>query len=267
MPSDLIVECASNHGGERPWMSKLIESAALVGARYAKFQSYQTTHLRRDDPQYDWLKHAELSDADHEWLIKECAKVGVEFLTTVYTADRVPFLASLGLKAIKVGSGEAGERSVLEAVARHGWKIYMSTGLWTGDDMDLALDILADHEVVLLHAVSEYPTPTDHANLERIEELRNEADLAVWPRRGWPVGYSDHTEGYWAAITALACGAPVVEVHHSLPGAPRRNVWDKNIGELARIATYARMVDALNTARPMFKEPGEERNHVGRWQA
>lgn len=259
MPADIIVECASNHGGERPWMSKLIESAALVGARYAKFQSYQTKHLRRDDPQYDWLKHAELSDADHEWLLKECAKCGVEFLTTVYTADRVPFLAELGLNAIKVGSGEAGERSVLKAVAQHPWTIYLSTGLWTSDDMNQALDILAGRSVVLLHAVSEYPTPTGHANLRRMDYLRE------WT--GWPAGYSDHTEGYWAAITALACGAPVVEVHHSLPGAPRRNVWDKNIGELARIATYSRMADALMRSQPMFKQPGEERNYVGRWQA
>lgn len=261
MPSDLIVECASNHGGERPWMSKLIESAAIVGARYAKFQSYQTKHLRRDDPQYDWLKHAELSDADHEWLLKECAKCGVEFLTTVYTADRVPFLASLGLKAIKVGSGESCERSVLEAVGQAGlgWVIYLSTGLWTGADMEQALDLLAGRPVTLLHTVSEYPTPAAHANIGRMNRL--------WEYTGWPTGYSDHTEGYWAAITALANGAPVVEVHHSLPGAPRRSTWDKNIGELSRIATYSRMVDALLNHGSLCRPLGEERPYVGRWQA
>jgi hypothetical protein len=44
-------------------------------------------------------------------------------------------------------------------------------------------------------------------------------------------------------------------------------VWDKNIGELSRIATYSRLAEALTKPGSMFAESTQERPYVGRWQA
>ena len=257
--TDLIVEVASNHGGERAWMEKFVESAALVGADFVKFQSFQTKHLRHDDPQHDWFRKAELTDADHVWLVRECSKVGVSFLSTAFSVDRVDFLHDLGLHAIKVGSGEGGLLSMLEAVARHDWHIYLSTGQWTQADLDEACDILKNNDVTVMHTVSEYPTLSERANLSRIRWLSE--------KTGFPVGYSDHTIGKTAALAALGMGVSALEVHHSLPGAPRRNAWDKDLIDLRVIAEFNRTVARMRQPQPMVKAPGEERKYVGRWQA
>lgn len=256
----LIAELSTSHGGERAWMSKFIESVALAGFDFAKFQSGQTKHLKASDPQFFWQSKCELSNADHVWLVKECSKVGVSFLTTAYHWDRVYFLHDLGLHAIKVGSGEGGNTKLLEEVSRYPWKIYLSTGLWTQDDLNQALRILHGSDVVLMHTVSEYPTPMAKANLRRMEWLRQET------RRGRPVGYSDHTIGKDAALAAIAMGADALEVHHSLSGAPRVQPWDKDLVQLKRIAEFAKAFTMMTQPNRMLWAPGEARPYVGRWQ-
>ena len=63
-----------------------------------------------------------------------------------------------------------------------------------------------------MHCVLEYPTPYDHANLEKIVSLKKEfPDLIV--------GYSDHTKpdsDYQVLKTAYLLGAGVIEKHFTL---------------------------------------------------
>jgi hypothetical protein len=68
-------------------------------------------------------------------------------------------------------------------------------------------------------------------------------------------------------IAAIAMGAAAIEVHHSLPGAPRMMPWDKDLQQLTRIGEFARTFQKLTKPGPMVKAPGEERKFIGRWQA
>ncbi len=257
--TEIIAEFSSNHGGHRDVLTRMLNEAVMARVDRIKVQSYQVRHLASTDPQYAWLKQAELTDADHTWLIKECAKKGIDFLTTVFHPSRVPFLADLGLDAIKVGSGEASNPVLLEAIAAHPWKVYLSTGLVTGADLDRAVDILGHNRLTLMHTVSEYPTPTYRVNLPRMSWL------AV--RHGMPVGYSDHTSGIHAAMAAISRGAEAVEVHSVARGdAPRHMVWDKDVEDLTTLVLFRDAVAKMMYARRMLWEPQEERPHVGRWR-
>ena len=256
--TELIAELSTSHGGDRAWLAKLVESCAIAGFDYAKVQSWQTKHLKPSDPQWFWFTRCELSDADHKFFIKECEKVGVTPLTTAYTWDRVYALHDMGFQAIKIGSGEGGQYDLLEEVARYSWKVYLSTGLWTDEELDTAMRILKGSDVTLLPTVSEYPTPSESVNLGRIAWLRE--------RTGLPVGYSDHTIGKDAALAAVGARVHVLEVHHSLPGAPRVMPWDKTLLDIKRIGEFARSVDRMYTPGEMVKSPGEKRPYVGRWQ-
>jgi N,N'-diacetyllegionaminate synthase len=232
-----------------------------VGARVdrIKTQSHQTRHLSKDDPQYAWMARAEMTDLDHAWIIKECHKKGMGYLTTPFHADRVPFLADLGLDAIKIGSGEASNPVMLEAIARYPWKVYLSTGLVTGWDLDQAVRILDRPNLTLLHTVSEYPTPTRHVNLGRMSWLAT--------RHGLPVGYSDHTAGIHAPLAAIARGAAVVEVHFAASGAvPRRNAWDKDREDLTTLVLFRDAMETMMAPGRMLWGHTEERPYVGRWQ-
>jgi N-acetylneuraminate synthase len=62
--------------------------------------------------------------------------------------------------------------------------------------------------VTLLHCTSEYPAPVEQLNLLAIETLRKTFGLRV--------GYSDHSEGIYAAVAAVALGSVVIEKHFTL---------------------------------------------------
>jgi N,N'-diacetyllegionaminate synthase len=255
----ICAELASNHGGDPAMRRIMIQAAADAGAGVVKFQSYSVSHLSPADPQYGWLKQAELSDADHVAALRECKAAGVRFLTTVFHEDRVPFLAGLGLDAIKIGSGEAMRLPLLEAVAAYPWHVYVSTGLATADELDRVVAIMQNGDpprLTLMHTVSEYPTQLGRVNMARIAWLHE--------RFGVPVGYSDHTDGIYAPCVALALGVPMLEIHLSRPSWPRCQAWDRSPQMLQTIAEYRDMVGAMMRLHPMCRD-ARERPYVGRW--
>ena len=78
-------------------------------------------------------------------------------------------------------------------------------------------------KVTLLHCTTEYPTPFDDVNLRAMDTMASAFGL--------PVGLSDHTMGYSAAIAAAARGAVVIEKHFTLiatcPGPITRRRWSR----------------------------------------
>ena len=259
MRCEIIAEFASNWGGDRVVLGRMLAEAVTARADRIKTQSYQVKHLDRSDPQYDWLKAAELSDADHRWILEACQRNGMGYMTTVYHRERVPFLATLGLNAIKVGSGELSNAPLLMAIARYPWRVYLSTGLATHSEMADALSILRRHRVTLMHTVSEYPTPDAHVNLDRMTMLDREFCL--------PTGYSDHTAGITAPLAAIGRGAKAIEVHYCAGGdVPRRSAWDKDLEDLSTLVLFRDKVAEMNAPGRMFWREGEARPFVGRWQ-
>ncbi|MBU6149528.1 MAG: N-acetylneuraminate synthase family protein, partial [Verrucomicrobia bacterium] len=71
-----------------------------------------------------------------------------------------------------------------------------------------ALDNIQKRKITLLHATTSYPCPADETNLRAIQTLIKKFKI--------PVGFSDHTNGTEAAISAVALGACVVEKHLTL---------------------------------------------------
>jgi N,N'-diacetyllegionaminate synthase len=174
---------------------------AAAGADFVKFQTTRVKHLRPDDPQYDWFRRAELSDEAHHELKEECAKASVRFLTTVYHADDVPFVASLGLEAIKIGSGEARERTLSAAVNNEFRlrRVFVSDGIHQPAGMPWWRD------AEFFRCFSRYPHPSALAT----------ASYQI------ARGYSDHSYGNDGCEIAIACGARIIEKHVCLPNQAR----------------------------------------------
>jgi N,N'-diacetyllegionaminate synthase len=87
--------------------------------------------------------------------------------------------------------------------------VIISTGMATIAEIETSLTAIRARNLTarirLMHCVSAYPCPLEHANTQRIRLL---ADIF-----GIEVGYSDHTEGNEAAVMALAHGAAFFEKH------------------------------------------------------
>jgi N,N'-diacetyllegionaminate synthase len=235
-------------------MAEMIAQAAHAGADFAKFQSYQVAHLSPADPQFDWLSRCELTDDDHVFIRQLCAENKIGMMTTVFHEDRVPFLYDLGLRDIKIGSGEAMRGDLLAAIGAHPWDgVYVSTGLVDSDD-EIEQITATSPNVVLVHTATRYPTPDAHAALGCIEWLSS---------FGYPVGYSDHTTGIVAACAACALGAYAVEVH--MAGPARSQAWDKSPGEVAALVEFARRSShQISWDHRATNDKGRQR-FIGRW--
>lgn len=236
----IIAEVSSNHGGDIKLAREFIRTAAALGLDYIKFQSWQVRTLRDGprDPQFGWLSQTELSDEGHRELIEECHKQGIRFLTTAFHPGRVPFLKSLGLDEIKIGSGEALNGSLLEAVKGNFKNVMVSTGLVLDHEVMEIASHLEGSPFSLFHCVSLYPLPLSKVNMVRMDWLRKFCS---------EVGYSDHTEGVDAAKLAVDRGASFVEKHFCLGrrGPGRVNAWDATPEEMESLRIHAERVEKM----------------------
>ena len=79
------------------------------------------------------------------------------------------------------------------------------------NEIQAALDVLKTNgtkDITILHCTTEYPAPIKDVNLNVMNTLRGNF--------GFPVGYSDHTQGIEVALAAVALGAEVIEKHFTL---------------------------------------------------
>lgn len=248
MPIELVAEISSNHGGDLALAKEFIWRFADAGADWIKFQTTRVKHLRPNDRQYTWFQRAELSDDAHHVLKAECARAGAKFLTTVYHADEVPFLASLGLEAIKIGSGEAGEedlaRIVLERLGLCQFtRAYVATGLvdmWRSAIWRIATEHRpihsGIHDVRFLGCVSRYPAPSGLAAV-RFQAQRG------WATTGpecYMTGWSDHAVGLGDCYVAITMGAVTIEKHVCLPQQARPvQPWEATVDEFKALRAFA----------------------------
>jgi len=235
-PCFVVAEAGVNHNGSVDLAGRLTEVAATAGADAVKFQTfkaerlvtaaapkarYQTETTDAAESQLDMLRRLELSDDGHRMLVRTCAARGLAFLSTPFDEECADFLDGLGMAAFKIPSGEVTNLPFLAHVARKGKPLIVSTGMAGLGEVEAAVRTIqasGNHDIVLLHCVSDYPARAVDANLRAMATMR-----AAF---GLPVGYSDHTMGLPVALAAVALGACVLEKHftldRALPGPDHR---------------------------------------------
>jgi N,N'-diacetyllegionaminate synthase len=228
MKTFIIAEAGVNHNGSIEIARKLIDVAAEAGADAVKFQTFKAEKLvsrvvpkaqyqkgttDKEESQLKMLKKLELDAAAHKELIKYCKKKGISFLSTPFDVESIDFLNRLGLKILKIPSGEITNLPYLRKIGPLKKKIIMSTGMADLGEIEDALEILTlagtkKENITVLHCNTEYPTPFEDVNLLAMLTI-NEAFKVN-------VGYSDHTLGIEVPIAAVALGATVIEKHFTL---------------------------------------------------
>lgn len=224
----IIAEAGVNHNGSLELAKKLVDAAADAAVDIVKFQTfkaeniaskgagkaaYQKATTGADGSQLAMLKKLELSESDHDELIRYCNEKGIAFLSTPFDLDSITLLKNRGITIGKIPSGELTNLPYLEAMAKAFPQLIVSTGMATLAEVEAALGVLLQsgakkENITVLHCNTEYPTPMRDVNLKAMHHLRNELGVAV--------GYSDHTLGIEVPIAAVALGAWVIEKHFTL---------------------------------------------------
>jgi N,N'-diacetyllegionaminate synthase len=253
----IIAEAGVNHNGDLDLARQLIDAAAVAGADFVKFQTfnadrqvrrsakkadYQAQVTDSTESQHEMLRKLELTEAMHRELIAHCATRNIGFFSTGFDIESVDLLVSLGQDHFKIPSGEITNLPYLRHIGQLGKAVILSTGMATMGEIEAAIEVLEQAgtpraKLTVLHCTTEYPTPMCDVNLRAMESIRAAFGVAA--------GYSDHTLGIEVAIAAVALGASVIEKHFTLdrklPGPDHQASLEP--AELAAMVTAIRNIE------------------------
>ena len=137
-------------------------------------------------------------------------------MSTPFDEWATDLLLRLGMRRIKIASGELTHRPFIEQLAKRGLPLILSTGMASMEEVRRSVEWLrAFHRgsdepdwLTVLHCTSNYPALPCDVNLRAMQSLARELGVAV--------GYSDHTLGIEVSLAAVALGASVIEKHFTL---------------------------------------------------
>jgi N-acetylneuraminate synthase len=268
----VIAEISNNHLADLNRACRLIEAAAKTGADAVKIQTYDADSLTIDSNRpefiirtppweginyYQLYRKIALPASATERLFHTARDAGITCFSSPFEERAVELLESFKCPAYKIASFEACDDPLLEAVARTGKPVIVSTGVASMTDIRETLRVLrtgGSRDIGLLHCVSEYPARTADMNLRALDRLR-ELDCEI--------GLSDHSLTDLAAILAVARGAVILEKHFTLArsdGGPDA-LFSLESQEFSRLVETVRQAwEALGSAAILeqARRPGAE---------
>lgn len=224
-PVYVIAEIGLNHNGDVELAKQLIDVAAAAGCQAVKFQKrtpeLATPEHMKDVPRetpwgtmsyLDYRRRVEFGGDDYLEIARHADLAGLDWFASPWDEPSVAFLEEHGTAAYKVASASVTDLPLLRAIAATGKPVILSTGMSTIEEIDEAVETLGTGRLVMLHATSSYPMPTEEANLRMIDTLHARYS-------GVPIGYSGHERGLQISLAAVALGAVAVERHITLDRA------------------------------------------------
>ena len=224
-PSFIVAELSGNHGGKISNALKLVRGAYKAGANAIKLQTYTADTITLNSRKKDfiipanspWKKNSsfwELYNKAHTpWIwhkriFQEAKKLGMEIFSSPFDESAVDFLEKLNCQAYKIASPEINHLPLIEKIAKTGKPVIISTGLAEMEEIKTAIDLVrsfGNNKIIILKCTTSYPSELSELNLHSMKTIQNKFNTIV--------GFSDHSLGSLASISAVAIGAKVVEKH------------------------------------------------------
>ena len=222
-PCFIIAEIGINHNGDVDLAKRLISVAVAANCDAVKFQkrtvdvvySCQELAKPRESPfgstNGDLKYGLEFEREEYEEIDDFCRSVKMPWFASPWDEEATDFLEQFDPPAYKIASASLTDDHLLRHVRRTDKLIILSTGMSTYEEIDHAVEVLGEDNLVLMHATSTYPANYDELNLRAIP--------AMAARYGVPVGYSGHETGIPTSVCAAALGACCVERHITMDRA------------------------------------------------
>ena len=225
----IIAEAGINHNKNFNYAKRMIEIAAKSGANIVKFQTaipeeivtnvgrktkYQNINTNyKNESQLDMQKKLHFPISLYSKLIKICKKNKIEFLSTAFDIKSLKYLISIGMKKIKIPSGEITNYPLLKEIGKFNRVTFLSTGMSNLNEISNAINILKKNglkkqNLILLQCTTDYPLNEKFVNLNVLETFKRKYKVKV--------GLSDHTLGSEAPVAATALGISAIEKHFTL---------------------------------------------------
>jgi len=218
----IIAEIGHNHNGYMDNAKKLIDMAALCGCNTVKFQkrTIETVYTKeyldspRESPwgttQREQKEQIEFSEEEYDEIDRYCESKDIDWFASAWDTESQLFLRQYNLKYNKVASAMLTHIPLLHMIAEEKKHTFISTGMSTFYDIDIAVDIFKKYECpfTLMHCCATYPSNIEDLNLGCIDTLRSIYECEV--------GYSGHEISPMPSVYAAVLGATAIERHITL---------------------------------------------------
>jgi len=145
----------------------------------------------------------------------------------------------------KIASASLTDDNLLKYTKSKKRPIILSTGMSTMEEIEHAVSILGEDNLIIMHCTSTYPSNADEMNLRVIETFKK--------RFNCPIGYSGHERGVTPSVIAVALGANAVERHITVD---RTNWGSDQAASLETSGLYHMVRDIRQT--PIILGDGEK---------
>jgi N,N'-diacetyllegionaminate synthase len=214
----IIAEIGSIHDGSLGNALKIIDVASSCGSNYVKFQYHiakeetlkdaPSPYYFKDESRYEYFERIEFSLTEWAKILKKCKVKKIKFMCSVFSIKSLENLVKLGVKNIKIPSGEITNLKLIKKLNDFpNLKLFISTGMSNWKEIDMALSILKNKNITLMQCTSLYPCPANKVGINIISQMKKKYG------KKYSIGFSDHTIGNEAAILALSYGAKYFEKH------------------------------------------------------
>ncbi len=221
----IVAEISANHNKKINNVIKIINFAKKIGIDAIKIQLYKPDEITINSDKKDFLVKKNNSWSDYrtlfnlyskgstpyEWfpkLLRICAKNKIILFSSVFDLNTVDFLQKNKCPIYKIASPEITDIPLLEKVAKTKKPVFLSTGLASKKDIELAIKTLKKNKcekIVLMKCTSAYPAPIEEINLKTMIDFKKKFKVDI--------GFSDHTTSNTAGAAAVTLGAKVIEKH------------------------------------------------------
>ena len=221
-PCYTIAEAGANHDGDINKAKKLVDGTVLGKADSIKFQTYKASELvtrkapkywddgNSNETQFDvFNKLDSLTNDNWHEIFEYAKKKNITCFSTPFDNDSVELLYSMGVPAFKIASADITDIPLIKLIASKQLPIFISTGMANSNEINEAIHAIEDkgnHDIVIMHCITSYPTEPEDANLAMISSLEKQFPEYV-------IGFSDHTLGTLVAVYSTFFGANCVEKH------------------------------------------------------
>jgi N-acetylneuraminate synthase len=223
-PLYLIAEIGINHNGDLQIAKKLLDATWATGWDCAKFQKRtpdicipenQKKVLRKtpwgEMTYLEYKKRIEFQKREYDYIDRYCKEKPLDWTASVWDIPSLEFLLNYDIPFIKIPSAKMTDYELIEASAKSGKPLFVSTGMSTLTEVDAVAELLekyANGNYILFHTNSTYPTKLDELNLQMIKTLKD--------RYSCVVGYSGHEYELEPTMITPVYGASVIERHITL---------------------------------------------------
>lgn len=207
----VIAEIGVNHNGSLSVCKNLIKKAKISGADAVKLQIINAEEsYSKSTKSYKIFKKNFLDYKEIKKIKSYAKKLNIILFATPGDFSSLSIIKKLNFPAIKISSGLLTNIPLIVEASKLKKPMIVSTGFANLNEIRETVNTIKKihNKIAILRCTSIYPASNENLNLSSILTLKKKFNAIV--------GYSDHSLGDLACLTAVSLGAKIVEKHFTL---------------------------------------------------